>query len=74
MKFLSRTYRAWSEDMAHHSLFPVREDHGLNRAIVNTAALAGAAYMGFRLIKLVNYWNKGEVSDIGKYGKSSNYG
>ncbi|GAU93130.1 hypothetical protein RvY_05116 [Ramazzottius varieornatus] len=51
--------------MAHHSLFPVRDDHGLNRAIVNTAALAGAAYMGFRLIKLVNYWNKGEVSDIG---------
>jgi hypothetical protein len=51
----------------HHTLFPVRGgEQGLNRTIVNTAALAGAAYMGFRLIKLVNYWNKGEVSDMGK--------
>ncbi|OWA52832.1 hypothetical protein BV898_17274 [Hypsibius exemplaris] len=50
---------------AHHTLFPVRGgEQGLNRTIVNTAAIAGAAYMGFRLIKLVNYWNRGEVSDL----------
>ena len=50
--------------MDHHNVFSVRE-HGLNRTILSSAALAGAAYMGFRLIKLVNYWNKGEVSDMG---------
>ncbi|XP_055342982.1 uncharacterized protein LOC129591370 [Paramacrobiotus metropolitanus] len=49
--------------MDHRHMFSVREPH-LNRTLVGTAAFAGAAYMGFRLLKLVNYWNRGEIPEL----------
>ena len=40
---------------------------GGTRIALSAAAFAGAAYMGFRLARLVNYWSGNEAKLVGKF-------